>query len=437
MQDKDDLSDWLQEASAMNRVYLYSHCNISATVSLDGSQGLSRKRDLVDMHPPTIRLLKRRSIVDLENYHEVYQLGDTLFWDHNVARSPINTRGWVFQEMLLAPRVLHFSHDQLFWECRQHRACEVAPNGDVQLGRSESVSKFKSYLRGRAANLISLPSEHANDGTQSKADLYEVWQVLVQRYSATHLTNPLDKLIALSGIAKLMSTFIQGTYVAGMWRENLKRDLLWSKTDISTYGTPRKSPRNLYRAPTWSWASRDGVVEWMETGMQAQVLFDVKDVYLEHKTQDVTGHVTNGWLEVACKLGPITLSVSKDSNQMRRSDFWRIDYDSCTQPIVHFLVFPDELSTDSRNFDDDNSADRFFFMPCSVDRSMGYFMLAMVLRVVDSDNGVFERIGMAAGSRGGWEDEEEPILPTDIDEHVRATLPCLKYEDGLHTIRII
>jgi hypothetical protein len=46
----------------------------------------------------------------------------------NVERASTNRRGWVLQERVLSPRVLHFSREQVFWECRQLRACESFPD---------------------------------------------------------------------------------------------------------------------------------------------------------------------------------------------------------------------------------------------------------------------------------------------------------------------
>lgn len=435
MQDKDDLSDWLREASVMDKVYLYSYCNISASVSLDGSQGLSRERDLAKLDLPTVRLLTRASGVDLEDHREVFELSDDRIWEYNVADSPINTRGWVFQERLLAPRVLHFSHDQLFWECRRRRACEVSPRSDVPLGGNldTSLAKFRTYFQKHALTSISMSSTSMDPNVRDSKEAYEVWQDLIETYSGTNLTNPLDKLVALSGIAKLMSTFVQGTYIAGMWRENIERDLLWFKDVYSQEFAPKPSA-NLYRAPSWSWASRDGKIRF--SGLQGDVLFAVRDVFVQHKTQDVTGHVISGWLEVVGELGPITLSYWKGYKSFEHRTVWKIDNNSWAQPKANFLFVPDEIITDAQNFDNDNLAGKLFFMPCLLDRSEDFPMYAMVLRIVDRDNGVFERIGMAVGLED-LGDGEIPPLPTDVGEHEKATFPCLKYEDGLHTVRII
>lgn len=435
MQDRDDLSDWLHEASLMNKVYLHSHCNISASVSLDGSQGLSRQRDVANLYSPTISLLQGASDKNSEDHLETYHLINDSLYFFNVTKSPINTRGWVFQEMLLAPRVLHFSHDQLFWECRQHRTCEVDAKDNDLAGRYQSISKFKSYLQGRAATSTPYPSQAANNDLRDKAEGYEMWHDLIEEYSSKDLTNPLDKLVALSGIAKLMSTFIQGTYIAGMWRENLERDLLWFKPDAYDNGDTLTEQTKVYRAPTWSWASRDGKIRF--ANMEGQILFKIRDVFLSHKTQDVTGVVTNGWLQVDGELGPIRLSLPQGYKALKDYNVWKVDNVSCTHPKDEFIVIPDELSTDARHFDDDNAASRLFFMPCLLDRTNDEFsMYAMVLRVVDRNNGVFERIGMAFGLED-LGDGEIPPLPTDVDEDVKVTLPCMKYEDGKHTIRIV
>jgi hypothetical protein len=40
------------------------------------------------------------------------------------AAFPLLTRAWVFQERLLASRVVHFSHHELVWECNQTGNCQ-------------------------------------------------------------------------------------------------------------------------------------------------------------------------------------------------------------------------------------------------------------------------------------------------------------------------
>lgn len=63
-----------------------------------------------------------------------------------------------------------------------------------------------------------------------------------------------DKLIALTGIANVIQKRTNLVLFAGLWKQYLLRELHWHTSD------PRTRP-NVYRAPSWSWASIDGVVK--------------------------------------------------------------------------------------------------------------------------------------------------------------------------------
>jgi hypothetical protein len=52
--------------------------------------------------------------------------------------------------------------------------------------------------------------------------IYKRWKQIIEVYSRTSLTKPADKLIALSGVAKMMSAQAGGTYLAGLWTEYLE-----------------------------------------------------------------------------------------------------------------------------------------------------------------------------------------------------------------------
>lgn len=54
---------------------------------------------------------------------------------------------------------------------------------------------------------------------------YKIWRGLVSIYSDACLTKPLDKLVALSGIARSFSSATQDTSVVVMWQANLEKDL--------------------------------------------------------------------------------------------------------------------------------------------------------------------------------------------------------------------
>lgn len=115
--------DWLRESLQMESIYSYSWLNIAATSSADGHGGLFKIRN---------RLLPARCQVNASwtgHMPGLYICFDQSAWARRVEDGHLNTRGWVLQERLLAPRNVHFAYDQIWWECRETRACEAFPNG--------------------------------------------------------------------------------------------------------------------------------------------------------------------------------------------------------------------------------------------------------------------------------------------------------------------
>ncbi|KAK5164896.1 uncharacterized protein LTR77_009560 [Saxophila tyrrhenica] len=76
----------------------------------------------------------------------------------------------------------------------------------------------------------------------------QIWRDLVRGYSSKMMTNKGDVLVAIAGLAAFMRKATGDQYLAGLWREMLRSDLLW-QTNESRYRPSR------YVAPTWSGAS--------------------------------------------------------------------------------------------------------------------------------------------------------------------------------------
>jgi hypothetical protein len=60
-------------------------------------------------------------------------------------------------------------------------------------------------------------------------------------------------------------------------------------------------------------------------------------------------------------------------------------------------------------------------------------LTTLLLRLADKDEKLFGRIGLASSVKTG----EHKIRLAELDEETKRGLPCLRYENGLHTIRII
>ncbi|KAJ9150096.1 Chromosome transmission fidelity protein [Coniochaeta hoffmannii] len=246
---QDDESDWRVEASQMASIYQNCYLVISAAKSSGAYEGLyadfpPRCRTHIvhiDAQDPEDGLISREAVrIRQPLTHSQRSL---VVYAPPEEPPPLFTRGWVLQERLLAPRVLHFGPEELSWECRESSACQSLP---------------KSYYSPIAWAALSNPTNRATH-------LETVWYRLVEDYTRLHLTYEKDVFPALSGFARLLQSATGWTYLAGLWREVLPRALLWNVDRPSPFsGTRRSWPRRpaRWRAPSWSWAAVDCPVKF-------------------------------------------------------------------------------------------------------------------------------------------------------------------------------
>ncbi|PVH92459.1 HET-domain-containing protein, partial [Periconia macrospinosa] len=114
---QDSPTDWAIESAKMNVVYLNAVVTIAASSSNDAHGGCF----LNLQHPPSLRLRLPISNTGSNVGQRVLKgtLRSTYASPFTVSDSPINKRGWVFQEMVLSSRVLHFTEEQVYWQCRE------------------------------------------------------------------------------------------------------------------------------------------------------------------------------------------------------------------------------------------------------------------------------------------------------------------------------
>lgn len=94
-------------------------------------------------------------------------------------------------------------------------------------------------------------------------EIFRIWRLLIRDYSTRKLTDPEDKLLAMSGIVSSFQHVMQDDYLIGMWRKYLVHELSWMTHDAVR--------PEVWRCPSWSWMSVDGhvtfqgdQVEWFE-----------------------------------------------------------------------------------------------------------------------------------------------------------------------------
>ncbi|KKY39862.1 putative het domain-containing protein [Diaporthe ampelina] len=289
--------DWQNEAANMAAIYEGALITIAATrssnhdggcfsemsqafrthkVSLSSSSG---EQDAADEKPP---LYFRQMIPHcLTTIHSTEQAEEF----------PLLTRGWVYQERLLSPRMLHFNNHELSWECNTLTTCECAnPDGHTSSG-----------LRPPYLNEPALPKLEHTDAIFGRGlsghslALTSRWHNIVTEFTGLGLTVEGDALPALAGVASQISRLRRdaaarsrdgagaaeeqqnleaweerqqdNTYFAGLWTGSLFYDLLWT---AESDAAPRPS---AYRGPSWSWMATRSPVNYDTADVPAMVEF--------------------------------------------------------------------------------------------------------------------------------------------------------------------
>jgi hypothetical protein len=249
---QDSVEDWRAEAAAMQDVYRNAYVTISALAGQNDRAGLFYDRDVALVAPTIVRVKPSSQEGALEFRHALEtNHGWRLFFMHG---NILISRAWCLQERLLSPRLIHFGANQLFWECRELAACELHPKF-VQQAMLASRLLWKPLLAG--------PPGPAPYDLRDK--IFTEWYDCVCMYTQCRLTESSDKLVAISGLANNMRRVLYETwpekkhrYWFGLWEEDLRTALCWIVS-----GDKKRSLS--YRAPSWSWASIDGIIHTPST----------------------------------------------------------------------------------------------------------------------------------------------------------------------------
>ena len=259
----------LKEMAQMHKIYSEASLNIAATSSRNDSSGLMYSRNVAALQPCVVET-KGIGIDD-----GLYKCLRSTIWHDLVDQSPLSKRAWVLQERCLAKRTLHFTRNELLWECQQMCCSEVYPKGlSAFVGAAVQEGKESFHKR----------THHQRHGN---------WNQLVNMYSRGRLTHSSDKFPALSALARQYMTrnrLRETDYMAGIWKSQLPHALLWRVEQ------GRRPSR--YRAPSWSWASTEGEITFPESAQSSsETCIEVIDISLKHKF-DPLGPIESANLKV-------------------------------------------------------------------------------------------------------------------------------------------
>ena len=250
----------------MGDIYANAACTIAATAAKNSSSGLFFNRSPQSICPREIEIDFSPEAFWLEGKIRGFAMEGTYLCDVRliaqscIERAPLNRRAWVCQERQLSRRLLHCADGQLSWECHECLACETYPERLPHCAKPwwrYDATALKSRLCDilqQAGSPLSQDSIYPRCTQAMDIDTYNAWLTFVEQYSRCALTLAADKLVAIRGIAKLVSEMTGDTFVAGLWQGRIIEELCWSKEP--SMEDPLMEPTE-WRAPTWSWACSD------------------------------------------------------------------------------------------------------------------------------------------------------------------------------------
>ena len=346
--------DWAKESATMGDIYQNSLCTITAAAADNADGGCFSARKPLTYDWCRLAGEGKDAIYASLAYRPTGARNEVL------VESPLIERAWVLQERLLSPRILHFGPRGIYWTCLLGSACEHDVEGigaprtgellpDTQQLFGPSVDKVEwraniQIVHGRPELEALLTGQGGSTEINSLQDFHRTWAKLVRQYTCCKLTKPGDKLVALSGIAQRIQEETGFRYLAGLWEQTILHDLCWFKSR-------RPEPRPVeYRAPSWSWASAEGVINdylHLDYREEASCMAEFSSVHVETHPSDAskTGQVYSASLEIIGSPRKLTSPLREFSYGTLFEGSYEL-YDGETQLG---LLHPDFPLTDSQD----------------------------------------------------------------------------------------
>jgi hypothetical protein len=247
--------DFEIEAARMETVFSSAYCVIATTSAENTNAGfLGRDSHREVGNDP------RSSIVTIEVSSKNTESKSLIFVDEvfddfqeDVRHGPLNSRGWVFQERALARRTIHFSRQQIYWECGQGIRCETL---------SKMKNEFESFLGDSNFPTYGLQKP----GRGGDISFYER---LYEQYSHLEFTHPEDRPLAISGLEsrllKGLSYHGKSSWACfGIFDAYWGHGLLWQRSSEVAQLTRLEKKQGAVLAPSWSWMGHKGGIVFIK-----------------------------------------------------------------------------------------------------------------------------------------------------------------------------
>ena len=414
---QDDENDWQVECAQMDLVYENAALTITSPASSDTSQSFLADRTTT---------IPNSCILQVQwpgtGSCGTVQVGLAHTSELETAReeseAPLNTRSWVAQEYVLAPRVLSFGSLHTYFACNDGVRFENLTCSTTQVLRRDLMGPQNE------------PEIPKNLLMQTTDDVHRLWYTTINQSTKKSLTWGKDNLPALSGLARRFAQRLQGdTYVAGLWLSDILNGLSWraSLQMALLPDLPRhKRAKHRYQhppeisPPSWSWIATDRQVSFAKSYYSTRpsvFLAEREDVTCTPVGYDQFGEVKSGILSLRVKIQPI-IAVEPGYEYGGRVPTIRIGDNPDRIPVD-----PDRLNASAQDLRLHDRA--IFLFPLwyeKFDENVGeheFRCFAVVLEMLHEETRCFRRIGCIQQ----WMGREKA-----------ASLGCFSTESSLITI---
>ncbi|KAH7303219.1 heterokaryon incompatibility protein-domain-containing protein [Stachybotrys elegans] len=279
---QDSQEDWLDQSAELDKIYSSAWVTIT---SLTPTCHLGFLRP----QQPRLRMSFRSRLNPRVwggftlSFSNCAPVGST--WESFNAGIPASrwfSRGWTYQEQFLSSRMLLLGCGFRGISC---------PGKVSMMHQPDHAESLDSIQRSLAQN-------------SALHDFGREWLTVVQHYVNRKLTYPNDALPAVAGAASLFSQHMNSDYLAGIWKTDVLRGVIW-KNRWPVMSQPPNLDSLLgslqqaenYVAPTWSWAGHqliDFPLCWMESHVAECEATGSTTFHSRYKF----GYVTDGHLTI-------------------------------------------------------------------------------------------------------------------------------------------
>lgn len=247
--------DWEKEAVKIGDIYTGGVFNMAAIGSSNSDGTLFPEQK--EFFAPVVR----DCFSPRGGYNECRPVGiladSDADFERQVMSSELLSRGWVYQEVMLAPANLFCTSQQMWWLCHAGRYCQ-----DQTITTQEGPQRVRIPVP-TGATLSKGREAIANP--EGKSGSLETWGNLLRLYTKTSVTFEDDRLAAIAGLSKVFRSVFPGcvesaSYSSGFWSEDVVFQLSWHRPPSAT---PIRRAAGRF-IPSWSPVSCRGEIIYPE-----------------------------------------------------------------------------------------------------------------------------------------------------------------------------